>query len=135
VSVTPGGSGPAVPEPLGAEVLARVFSALAADSAGFVDGLAARLAAALPGRTRVDHGGLLGRGPVRRIAVDLGDQRFELHHDRGRLETRVATAVRGVVIRTEDVPVDGWLAGLARALSAEADASQAVRAALETAFL
>jgi hypothetical protein len=115
-------------------VLAAVLGGLAADTDAFVASLADRLSRGLPTRTRVERAGLLGRGSVRRIVIDLGERRFQLDHDRGRLETVVATAVRRVVIRTESVPVDVWLAALGQDLAAEADANVAVRAALEAAF-
>lgn len=130
-SPVPGGSGPT---PFGPDVLAAVLGGLAADTDAFVASLADRLSRGLPTRTRVERAGLLGRGSVRRIVIDLGERRFQLDHDRGRLETVVATAVRRVVIRTESVPVDVWLAALGQDLAAEADANVAVRAALEAAF-
>jgi hypothetical protein len=47
------------------------------------------------------------------------------------VETRRATAVRGVVLKSEAVPLDAWIDALAGALASEARSSEQSRVALE----
>ncbi len=68
------------------DLLAASLRADAGDLDAFVEALAVKLEAALPGQVEVERrGGLLGgRKRVRRIQVTLGDQRYELEVERGR---------------------------------------------------
>jgi len=49
----------------------------------------------------------------------------------GVLETRCAKAVRGVVLKSEVLPLEAWLGALGRELAIEAEASEQSRLALE----
>jgi hypothetical protein len=68
---------------------------------------------------------------VARIEVALGDNRYVAVAKDGSLETRCAKAVRGVVLKTELLPLDAWLEALGRDLAVEAEASEQSRLALE----
>lgn len=100
----------------------------------FVEVLAEKLEQALPGRVVVE------RRPVRRFSKDrrvsrievaFGDERFIATARGGVVETRCAKAVRGVVLKSEVLPVEQWLEGLGRGLAVEAEASERSRLALE----
>jgi hypothetical protein len=67
---------------------------------------------------------------VRQIVVDLGDQRLELRVGSG-LETRRAKLSGGIVLKSEQVDTDAWLAALGDALAAEARRSETTRQALQ----
>ena len=67
----------------------------------------------------------------RHIEVALGDNRYTVVVGHGVLETRCAKAVRGVVLKTEDLPLEGWLEALGRELAVEAEASEQSREALD----
>ena len=114
-------------------LLSASLRADASDLSAFVESLAARLEDALPGRVRVDRGRGRMFGPklVRKITVDAGDRRLELRYTGGALETTCAKLSGGIVLKTESVDTDGWLAALTEALAAEAQRSEVARKALE----
>ena len=72
------------------DLLAASLRADSGDLDAFVEALAVKLEAALPGQVEVERrGGLLGgRKRVRRIEVTLGDQRYELEAEHGRVTCR-----------------------------------------------
>jgi hypothetical protein len=115
------------------DLLAASLRADAGDIGAQVEALAVKLEGALPGQCRVERaGGLFAkRKRVRRIAVDLGDERFQLEHDDGRVETRRARIVRGIVLKTEELGLDGWIDALSAELSEQARSSERARLAAE----
>ena len=77
------------------------------------------------------RGGLLGgRKRVRRIEVTLGDQRYELELERGRVTCRRRSVVRGIALKTEELDLDAWIGALSQDLVGEADRSERGRQAL-----
>jgi hypothetical protein len=96
--------------------------------------LADKLEQALPGRVAVERRAVRRFSKEKRVArieLALGDNRYiAVTHD-GVLETRCAKAVRGVVLKTEELPLEAWLEALARELATEAEASEQSRLALE----
>ena len=68
---------------------------------------------------------------VARIELALGDERYIAVAQGGVLETRCAKAVRGVVLKSDVLPLEVWLDALARGLAVEAEASEQSRLALE----
>jgi hypothetical protein len=114
------------------DLLAASLRADAGDLGAFVESLAVKLEEAIPARVRVDRrrSGLRGPKLVRQIAVDLGDQRLELRYGSG-LETRRAKLSGGIVLKSEVLDTDAWLAALGGALAAEAKRSETTRQALQ----
>jgi hypothetical protein len=116
------------------DLLAASLRASSSDLTVFVEVLADKLAAALPGRVDVERRStrFLGKKKrVERLQCDLGGQRFLLVVHDGLVETRRATAVRGVVLKTDELPLGEWLDGLARELANEARTSDQARLALQ----
>ena len=118
----------------GFDLLAASLRSSSGDLATFVEVLADKLEQALPGRVAVQ------RRPVRRFAkqkrvarveLALGDSRYIAVSEGGVVETRCAKSVRGVVLKSEVLPLDEWLAALGRALALEAEANEQSRLALE----
>jgi hypothetical protein len=99
----------------------------------FVETLAAKLEAAVPGRVRIERGREKVFGPkvVRRIALDGADQRLELRAGGGAIETVCARVSGGIVLKNEELPIDDWLTALGATLAAEAERNATTRAALE----
>jgi hypothetical protein len=99
----------------------------------FVEALAVKLEEAVPGAVKVERRreGLRGRKLVRRIAVDAGGQRLELISSGVGIQTRCARLSGGIVLKTETVDTDAWLAALGQALAMQAQRSQTTRQALE----
>lgn len=115
------------------DVLSAALRADAADTDTFFQVLAAKLADALGERVRLERGGgRIRKDPrVKRVEVRLGDELLQAERDGGSVRCSVKREVRGIVLRTEQVALDQWLAALAAKLSEEAGRSAATRAALE----
>lgn len=116
------------------DTVAASLRASSGDLGTFVEVLADKLSRALPGRVRVQRRAvrlLSKQKRVERIEVDLGGSRYLLAAGEGAVETRCAKAVRGVVLKSELLPLETWIDALARDLSAEAGASEQSRLALE----
>jgi hypothetical protein len=114
------------------DLLAASLRADATDTAAFLEALAARLEGALPGQVEVQRkGGLFGGKRVRRIAVRLGDTHYEVEGDGGPPTARRRTVVRGIALKSEELPVDAWIEALSADLLALAQTSERGRAALE----
>lgn len=113
------------------EMLAASLRADARDLTTFTNVLADKLQAALPDRVTVRRSGFLSRGGVRSVTVDLGGTRYDLDANQGHLTARRATAVRGVVLKTEEIPLAAWIDDLSRDLTEEAQQSEGARLALE----
>jgi hypothetical protein len=115
------------------DLLAASLRADSSDLRAFVEGLAAKLEEAMPGRVRVDRrrSGMFGPKAVRSVSVDLGDRRLELRSEGGAVQTRCARLSGGIVLKNEVLETDEWLGVLGEALAAEAARSETTRKALE----
>jgi hypothetical protein len=125
-------TGDAAPD-LDLDLLAASLRADSSDLSAFVESLAVKLEEALPGHVRVERrrSGLLGAKAVRMIALDAGGRRLELTFQRGALETRASRMSAGIVLKSEMLATDEWLAALGEALGAEASRSETTRRALQ----
>jgi hypothetical protein len=116
------------------DLLAASLRADSSDVGAFVESLASKLEDAVPDRVRVQRrrSGLLGRKLVARIALDAGSVRLELERgDRGGIETRCSRVSGGIVLKSEQIDTDAWLAALGEALATEAQRNERTRQALE----
>jgi uncharacterized protein YhdP len=115
------------------DLLAASLRADSSDLSAFVESMAAKLEEAVPGRVRVERrrNGMFGAKTVRSVSVDLGDRRLELRAEGGAVQTRCARLSGGIVLKSETLDMDDWLAMLSEALAAEANRSEATRKALE----
>lgn len=127
-----------LPEPLHLDLMAATLRADAADVGSFVEALAAKLEAAVPGLVEVERrrSGLRGPKVVRKLAIDAGGDRLELVSEGGdRVEARRAMISGGIVLKTEPIEFDDWLDGMSAALGREAARNQRTRRALEQLLL
>jgi hypothetical protein len=116
------------------ELLAASLRASSTDLKAFMEALAVKLEGALPAQTMVTRqNSLFSREhPVREITVNLGDFQYRIVKERqGPLVTQRAKVVRGIVLKTEQIPMEEWIGELAQALAHEAAHSAQARAALE----
>lgn len=97
----------------------------------FVQALAAKLEGSFPEHVRIERGGFLGDKRVRRLEVELGDSRYELEANRGDVACRRRAVVRGISLKTEELPLDDWIDRMSAELLAVAERSERGRAALE----
>jgi hypothetical protein len=131
----PSGGGTETPdEERDFDLSAASLRASSGDLRTFVDVLADKLEQALPGRVRVERRAarlLSKQKHVTAIELDLGGTRYLLAAQGGAVETRCATAVRGVVLKSAVLPLDEWIDTLLRELADEAQTSEQSRLALE----
>ncbi len=121
-------------EPLQVDLLAASLRADMTDLKAFMEALAVKLEGALPAHTVVTRqSSLFSREhPVKEIAVTLGDTQYRLGRERqGPLLALRAKVVRGIVLKTEPIPVEQWVEELATLLAQEANRNAQARAALE----
>jgi hypothetical protein len=113
------------------DLVAASLRADADDLRMFVEALATKLEQAFPGRCRVRRAGLLGKGSIRQISVELGESRYELTHDDGAVSARRSSMVRGISLKSDELGLDEWIDSLAAQLVSEARRSERGRLALE----
>ncbi|MBV9817703.1 MAG: hypothetical protein JOZ07_05065 [Solirubrobacterales bacterium] len=115
------------------DLVAAALRADAGDAATFVESLATKLQAALPGAVDVERrrDGLFGAKRVSRISLRAGDERLELRTRSGSIECSRARLSGGIVLRSETLDTDDWLRALSRALSDQARRNQTTRQALQ----
>lgn len=119
---------------LGFELVASSLRADVGDLKAFVEALATKLEGALPLQTIVERKsvGLFSREKrVSHIVVDMDRTRFELRYDGARVAPVRCTKVRGIVLKTEPIPLDRWIDELSRSLTDEAQQSEQARIALQ----
>ncbi|MDB5059309.1 MAG: hypothetical protein JWO59_2781 [Chloroflexi bacterium] len=119
---------------MGFEILASSLRADLTDTKAFLGALAEKLCGALPTMCQVERKGSLfsKEKPVQRVSIDLGDYRYSIEYGRhgGLLSTR-AKVVRGISLKTDELPVDAWIEELSRDLTAYAARNSQARVALE----
>ena len=121
-------------EPLQMELLAASLRADSTDNKAFLEALATKLAGSLPNQTTViRHSSIFSREhPVKEITVTMGDYQYRIGREKqGPIVTQRAKVVRGIVLKTEQIPMDQWIDELADALTHEAANSAQARIALE----
>jgi hypothetical protein len=116
------------------DLVAASLRADSSDLATFVEALATKLEASFPGHVRIERKGsrfVPGARPVRRISIPLGESTFELDHEGGRVTCSRRAVVRGIALRTEELPLGDWIDTLSAALVSEAGSSESAREALQ----
>lgn len=121
-------------QPLQVEMFAASLRADTTDLKVFMEVLASKLTGSLPSQTQVmRHSGLFTREhPVKEIVVTLGEYQYRIARERqGPLLTSRAKMVRGIVLKTDQIPMELWINGLAESLAYEATCSAQAHTALE----
>jgi hypothetical protein len=106
----------------------------AADIAVFFQVFCSKLLAAVPGSVEVQReGGLFKKEhPIRKITVRAGEDLFEAELSRGAVACRHAHAVRGIVLRSEDLGFEAWRQSLVQVLGSQARVSAEALAGLRS---
>jgi hypothetical protein len=123
-----------ISEPMRTELFAASLRADKADLKTFLEALAVKMEGSLPDYTRVTRqGSIFSRErTVKEVLVSLGDYQYRIDRERqGPLVAVRAHVVRGIVLKTEQIPVDQWIEELSEALAQLAGRSAQSRAALE----
>lgn len=115
------------------DLLAASLRAESRDLEAFVEALATKLELSFPERVQVGRkGGMLGgRRHVERVAVALDEHSFELEKEHAVLSCRRRSVVRGIVLKSEELPLERWIDELAAALTRTAGETERGRAALQ----
>jgi hypothetical protein len=115
------------------DLVAASIRADLSDLKTFMDALAVKLEAALPGMVSVEREGGLFRKErkARAIHVQLDDKRYELARAGALLEARLSHQVRGITLKNEVLTLDAWITELSQHLARHAESSAEARAALE----
>jgi hypothetical protein len=113
-------------------VAATLSKQYAADQRQFLAALAQMLQRALPDETEVERkGGLFSKKTIHSVTVLLGGNRYALEDPgRGPLIAKRIQIVRGIALKTEEIPVEAWLAELGASLDERAKSSASAREAL-----
>jgi hypothetical protein len=113
------------------DLVAASLRADADDLRVFVEALTTKLEQSFPGHCRVRRAGLLGKGSVRQVSLELGESRYELTHDAGTVSTRRSSVVRGISLKSEELGLEEWIDALATQVVVEAGRSERGRLAVE----
>lgn len=106
----------------------------ARDARGFLPLLAVFLEATLPEETEVERrGGLFQKQkPIRKVTVTLGDEIYTLEDlGHGPLSAQKVKIVRGIVLKTEPMPMETWLTALSEEISTRAQRNKSAFFALK----
>jgi hypothetical protein len=120
--------------PMRTELFAASLRADKTDLKTFLDALAFKLEGSLLDYTKVTRQGSIfsHERPVKEVAVSLGEYQYRIGREKQGLLVAVrAHVVRGIVLKTEQIPVDQWIDELSEALAQLASRSMQSRAALE----
>ena len=116
------------------EILASSLRADLSDTRLFLTALAEKLGGALPQQCVVERrGGMFSKEkPVHKVSVELGEHRYVIENTgRGGLRAARTRVVRGIALKTDELPVDEWIDSLSRDLALYAARNQQTRLALE----
>jgi hypothetical protein len=121
---------PAAPD---LDLVAAALRADLTDISAFVEGLATRLELALPGLAEIKRVRSGFRGPkvVSEIVVQAGGDRLQLQRDGGQVQAARCRVSGGIVIKTEALDIDSWLAAITAAVAEQAQRSERTRLALQ----
>jgi hypothetical protein len=113
-------------------VAAQLAKQYAADQRFFLELFAKTMESALPDQTQITlQGGLFSKKTIQRVSTTLGDNRYSLEDTgHGALRATRTHIVRGIALKTDEVPIEEWIHELGAALDAQAQTSAAAREAL-----
>lgn len=121
---------------LNAGVAAALARQYTENQLGFLDSLAALLESTLPKHVQVTRGRkLLGWDrPVTALKLELGDYHYAVETPKGVPVAHRILVKRGIVLRTEEMPMSDWIQEVGVALEAYADRHENAEAALRKFF-
>jgi hypothetical protein len=115
------------------DVLAAALRMDHQESGDLLEFLAKKLEQSLPQNTTVTRGGwfLSKEHPVGQITVSFGDYQYQITRERhGSFTAKVIKLVRGVAIKTTEIPIAQWTDEVAQQLAQLAKRSAQTRSAL-----
>jgi len=102
------------------------------DAEGNLKAFALRLKEALPEMVTIHESrGLFSRGAkTTGVSIELGEKRYDLRIDSGRLQASIAMVVHGVVLNTKNVDPADWFARLAEETKKASEHARALSGSL-----
>jgi hypothetical protein len=116
------------------DVLAAALRLDRDESGDLLEFLAQKLELSLPQHTTISRGGnfLSKQRPVKEIIIRFNDSHYQILRDRhGSVTAKVIQLVRGVAIKTTEMPIDIWTDQVAAQLAQLAAQSSQTRTALD----
>lgn len=109
----------------------RRFSA---DAEGNLKAFALRLKEAMPALVTIQEarGFFSSSGKVTGVTIDLGENRYHLEIDHGRLKSTIAMVVRGITLNTKTVDPSDWFARLSEETKKVSDHARVLSESLTT---
>ena len=113
-------------------VAATLSKQYASDQRSFLESLAKMLESAMPAETEIfKKGGLFSKKSVSKITVSLGEYRLSLEDlGHGPLIASRVRVVRGIALKTENLPIEDWVAELSETVDERARTNRAAQEAL-----
>jgi hypothetical protein len=104
-----------------------------ADAESNLKAFALRLKEALPDQVTLhEKHSLFGSAHITGVTIELGDHRYTLGIEGGRLKADVAMVVRGITLNTRSIEPADWFARLAQETRKASDQAQALSQSLGT---
>jgi hypothetical protein len=105
-----------------------------ADAESNLKAFALRLKEAMPDLVTVheQHGLFAKSGKITGVSIELGESRYCIELDRGRLKTTLAMVVRGIVLNTKDMAPAEWFARLSQEAHSISEHAQSLSHSLAT---
>jgi len=121
-----------VSQPLDFDMQAAWLRRFSADAEANLKAFALRLKEAMPNLVVVHEskGFFAKAGRVTGVTVDLGEQKYTLEIERGRLAARVAMVVRGITLSTKTMEPAEWFGRLTAETRKASDHAQALSQSL-----
>ncbi|WP_144080422.1 hypothetical protein [Gloeobacter kilaueensis] len=119
---------------LEADVFAATLRMGLADTRDLLEFLAQKFELALPEQTTVRRGGWLfaREHPVEDLSLDFDEYQYQISRQGHALPVaRIQKRVRGVVLKTTELPIEEWLSAVAAELARQAERSEITRRALD----
>jgi hypothetical protein len=104
-----------------------------ADAESNLKAFALRLKEAMPDLVTLheQRGFFAKSGKITGVSIELGENRYRIEVERGRLKTTVAMVVRGIVLNTKDLAPSEWFARVFEEAHAMTDHAQSLSRSLE----
>ena len=113
-------------------IAAALSKQYSVDQRQFLASLASMLEASFPQETEIEkRGGLFSRKEIRLVTVELEGNRYGLEDaGKGPLRASRTHIVRGIALKTEEMPLPEWITEVGAALEAQMKTNAAARDAL-----
>ena len=122
---------PPVAPPVALETIIARLQSHGDDPPAFLEGLASRLTAALPGQVEVERkGGLFSKPHIARVQAEVGDYRYTAELAGKHLKACRVHMVRGIALKSQELTLAELVDALAAELWELAEKSEASKGAL-----